>query len=222
MTFYLLVKTHNITGLKYLCKTSKSDYHKYTGSGIYWKDHLKLHGRDFTTELLKECKNNEEVRIWGQYYSTLWNVVNAKDSVGKKIWANLVPEEGQGILSETGKIIQNRPEVKAKNIAGVKQFYKDNPQVREAHRKAALENNPMSREEVRKKHKEKMETTRSGKNNPSYIDTVYIFQHKNGITETATQTDFRKKYNLNKSMVWKIINGYNETTQGWKFIGKSI
>lgn len=222
MTFYLLIKTHNITGLKYLCKTSKPNYNKYTGSGKYWKDHLRLHGKDFTTDLLKECKDNEEVRIWGQYYSNLWDVVNAKDSAGKKIWANLVPEEGQGVLSATGKVIQNRPEVKAKNIAGVKEFYKNNPQVREAHSKAALENNPMHRPGIRQKHKKAMEDKRSGKNNNSYIDTVFVFTHENGIIETATQCDFRKKYNLNKSMVWKIVNGYNQTTRGWQCKGQRI
>jgi hypothetical protein len=150
MTFYLLVKTHNITGLKYLCKTGRKDYHKYTGSGHYWKDHLKLHGKEHSTELLRECLDNNEVMHWGKYYSKLWDIVNAKDQFGKKIWANLIPEEGQGMTSETGKIIQNRPEVKAKNIAGVKEFYRNNPQVKEAHRKAALENNPMKKPGVRK------------------------------------------------------------------------
>jgi hypothetical protein len=80
----------------------------------------------------------------------------------------------------------------------------------------------MSRPEVRLKHKKSMETGRSGKNNKSYIDTVYVFEHESGIVETSTQCDFRKKYNLNKSMVWKIVNGYNQSTKGWKFKGQKL
>jgi hypothetical protein len=34
--YYLYVKTHNITGLKYLGYTSRKNPHKYTGSGTRW------------------------------------------------------------------------------------------------------------------------------------------------------------------------------------------
>ena len=33
VTYKLMIKQHNITGLKYLCITKKDDYVKYTGSG---------------------------------------------------------------------------------------------------------------------------------------------------------------------------------------------
>ena len=38
--YTLMIKTHNITGLKYLCKTVNSEPHKYMGSGKYWKKHF--------------------------------------------------------------------------------------------------------------------------------------------------------------------------------------
>ena len=41
--YYLYVKTHRITGLKYLGKT-KQDPYKYRGSGVYWTSHIKKHG----------------------------------------------------------------------------------------------------------------------------------------------------------------------------------
>ena len=217
MSIYLLVKTHNVTGLKYLCKTSKTEYHKYTGSGHYWKDHLKAHGKNFTTELLKECETNEEIKVWGQYYSNLWDVVNAKDLAGKKIWANLVPEEGQGILGETGKIIQNRPDVKAKNIAGVKEFYKNNPQVRELHRKAALENNPMNKPGVREKHAESM-LEYTGEKNKSCDLRLHTFKHQSGITEHCTQNTLKKKYNLKKNGISQLVNGHKQNSYGWTLI----
>ena len=93
---YLLVKTHAQTGLKYLCKTSRVDPHKYLGSGVYWRDHLTHHGTNHITEIIKECYSNDEVKYWGAYYSKLWNIVESKDTNGKKIWANLIPETGSG------------------------------------------------------------------------------------------------------------------------------
>lgn len=96
MTIYLYVKTHRKTGLKYLGKTNAKDPHKYPGSGVYWSSHLAKHGNDVATEILRECTTNEEVKEYGIYYSGLWDVVGAVDDSGKKIWANLKPEEGAG------------------------------------------------------------------------------------------------------------------------------
>jgi hypothetical protein len=90
MTIYLYKKTHNKTGLQYLGKTISSDPHKYKGSGTRWKNHVKHHGYDVTTEILRECQTNEDVKHWGKYYSELWNVVDDPS------WANLKPEEGEG------------------------------------------------------------------------------------------------------------------------------
>lgn len=90
MTIYLYVKTHTKTGLKYLGMTSSKDPHLYSGSGIYWKNHLQKHGYDYTTEILRECKNKDEIKEWGLYYSKLWNIVESKD------WANLKEEQGNG------------------------------------------------------------------------------------------------------------------------------
>lgn len=90
MKIYLLVKTHSVTGLKYLCKTTKRKYEKYSGSGVYWKQHLKVHGKDRSTEVIRECKSKEELKEWSLHYSTLWNVVISDE------WTNLIPEDGSG------------------------------------------------------------------------------------------------------------------------------
>lgn len=90
MTIYLYVKTHNKTGLKYLGKTTKADPHKYTGSGTRWLNHLKKHGYDYTTEIVRECQTETELVEWGLYYSNLWNVVESTE------WANLKEEAGDG------------------------------------------------------------------------------------------------------------------------------
>ena len=90
MTIYLYIKTHNVTGLKYLGQTSQQDPHKYPGSGTRWIHHLKKHGYNYTTEILKECSNKDELREWGIHYSNLWNIVEDQE------WANLKSEEADG------------------------------------------------------------------------------------------------------------------------------
>ena len=49
MKLYLMIKTHNVTGKKYLCKKQAEtdvDAIKYTGSGLRWKPHLKEFGKN--------------------------------------------------------------------------------------------------------------------------------------------------------------------------------
>lgn len=87
---YLYQKIHRKTGLKYLGQTSAKDPYSYPGSGTYWKLHLKKHGYDFDTIILRECKSKDELREWGIYYSNLWNIVDSDE------WANLKIEQGDG------------------------------------------------------------------------------------------------------------------------------
>lgn len=86
----LMVKTHNTTGLKYLCYTQKENHSDYLGSGKYWKRHLKLHGADITTELIFESDNYEDFVREAIARSKEWSVV--EDS----LWANLKIEDGVG------------------------------------------------------------------------------------------------------------------------------
>lgn len=91
---YLYVKTHNKTDLKYLGKTNQKDYHSYTGSGVYWIRHLDKHGYDYSTEILLETENKEELKETGLFFSRLFNIVKSKE------WANLQEEKGDGVSSE--------------------------------------------------------------------------------------------------------------------------
>jgi hypothetical protein len=95
MTIYLYKKTHNKTGFKYLGKTIQDPY-KYMGSGTDWVPHIKEHGCDVTTEILKECQSNEELNYWGRYYSKLWSVADSTE------WANKIPETGGGVGGKVG------------------------------------------------------------------------------------------------------------------------
>ena len=87
-----MIKTHRITGLKYLCYTKKEGkaYDEYPGSGQWWLDHLKIHGKEIDTELIFESDNFKEWKAYALKKSAELNVVESKE------WANLRPEQGDG------------------------------------------------------------------------------------------------------------------------------
>ena len=93
--YYLYLKTHNKTGLKYLGQT-KQDPFKYKGSGTEWRQHLKQYGESVSTEILLTTDNKHNRNYWGRFYSRIWNVVSAQDDFGNKIYANKIPETGAG------------------------------------------------------------------------------------------------------------------------------
>jgi hypothetical protein len=45
MIIYLYVKQHSITDLKYFGRTVRNPF-KYPGSGTYWSNHFKKHGKE--------------------------------------------------------------------------------------------------------------------------------------------------------------------------------
>lgn len=91
---YLCVKEHKITKLKYFCKTTRKDPVKYLGSGKYWRDHLKVHGRLVETLEIWQFDHQEDCTKFALHFSEKFNIVDATDSAGQKIWANLRPENG--------------------------------------------------------------------------------------------------------------------------------
>lgn len=90
MVYYLYLKIHNKTGLKYLGKTIKTNVDKYRGSGKYWTNHINMHGYDVSTEILFETTDKEKLKEKGIYYSKLWNIVDNPE------FANLRIEMGDG------------------------------------------------------------------------------------------------------------------------------
>lgn len=83
-----------MTGLKYFCKTTKSDPYKYAGSGLYWLRHLKTHGRFWDTEIIGFYTNREDCTNAALKYSVEHNIINAVNEGGYKIWANCINENG--------------------------------------------------------------------------------------------------------------------------------
>ena len=120
--YYLYIKTHNKTGLKYLGQTKRNPY-TYLGSGTTWTTHLRANGNDISTAVLLSTTSVTERNHWGRYYSNLYRITTAMDDYGNRIWANRIPETGGGAggarLSQTGvprteetkaKIRQNMPD----------------------------------------------------------------------------------------------------------------
>jgi hypothetical protein len=105
-THYLMIKTHNITGLKYLCKTSTDNIRKcyrYLGSGTFWKRHLNKYGKDISTIIIESSDNMKFFSQRALYWSDFYDVVNSKE------WANLVPENGNNLNDRSYKqMIKNK------------------------------------------------------------------------------------------------------------------
>lgn len=99
-TYYLYVKTHKITGKKYLGQTKSKTPLKYSGSGKTWITHLKEHGYTFHTEILLCTHDKKELSETGRYFSNLWDVVNSAD------WLNEIPETGGG-PGQSSEFIRN-------------------------------------------------------------------------------------------------------------------
>lgn len=87
-----MIKTHDITKMKYLCYTQSSGetYDSYKGSGKLWKNHLKKYGDNITTELIYETDNYEDFKSVAKQKSIEFDIVNSSE------WANLKLEEGDG------------------------------------------------------------------------------------------------------------------------------
>lgn len=228
MLIYLYVKTHNKTGLKYLGKTVKKDPHAYRGSGAYWKLHLKKHGADYTTEIIRECRSLDELEEWGLFYSNLWNVVESEN------WANLKPEVGDG---GSHKAVMNSPSVRKKISEGVnrpesiaaiscaQQKLWANPDYKshqsEVHK--VIMNTPEVRDKIRKTNalphvKEKRKNANKGAKNPNYDATVYRFYHKNGAELLCTRYHLWSEYKLDQGAVSALIAGRVKSVKGWRLL----
>lgn len=105
----LYVKTHNTTGLKYFGKTIRlNSIHSYKGSGVYWRRHLKVHGKNYTTELLGIWQNEEKLIEYAKKFSEENNIVKSE------LWANMVCEEGLQGASSGDSNVAKRQDVKQK------------------------------------------------------------------------------------------------------------
>lgn len=86
----LLVMEHNITGLKYFCKTTLTNrVHRYKGSGIAWLKHLREHGFNVKVGVLGFYVDEKRCLDAAKKFSEDNNIVESNE------WANSVIETGR-------------------------------------------------------------------------------------------------------------------------------
>jgi len=214
MAIYLLVKEHAHTGLKYLCRhvaSSFSECEKYTGSGKYWKYHIKQHGKHIKTTCLFVTESEKEFRQVAKKYSLQFNVTDSKE------WANLCDEEGQGgntvvdkkLHGKKTKIGLHRPNVRKKHLAHLRELVKVNQPLAAKAAKEKLTGVPKTEQ-----HKENMRGKRpyvvqtgNKNNNAKSIQTPYgIF---GSIREASQQIE-----GYTYKMIWDRLQNDKE----WRYV----
>jgi len=223
-----MVKTHSVTGMRYLCKrvtTSDSKAISYLGSGTRWNNHLKVHGKHINTEILVkyDLDRIEEFSKLCIDYSNKFDIVKSSD------WSNLIVETGKpgtkigeycgskGTFfgkkhtEETKKKISDANvgdnNVMRRNKIALQNMIKtkNKQENKEKQRLISIEVN--NRPEV----KEKIRQSKLGLNNPSSDKNIYILKNKfTGDIINGTRFDLieqMKKLNNNNSSINILTNG---------------
>lgn len=229
--YYLYKKTHQKTGLNYLGYTQRNPY-EYVGSGSYWTAHLKKHGYSINTEVLLETESKDEIKSVGKYYSDLWNIVEAKDATGKKLWANLKPEEGVGgsiprtkpypksarkIISQKlkGRVYGSYSPEHGANISKAKQGHNKGLTYEEIHGKNAAKLRK-DRSVKLKKYLKEHPGIRAGNKNSNAKHYEFIDPAGNIHLINGNIVPFCKQNNLNLTGVYKCINGQVASYKDWQ------
>lgn len=86
---FLYIKRHKLTGMLYFGKTIRKDPTKYNGSGSYWTNHIKKHGKEHIETLWFELfETQEKIVEFAELFSELHNIANSDK------WANQIGESG--------------------------------------------------------------------------------------------------------------------------------
>ena len=196
--YYLYVKTHKITGLKYLGQTTRNPQ-RYRGSGVDWTKHLTEFGAAHSTEVIKECSSRKELTFWGRHYSLKWNIVAGMDDFGNKIWANRIPESGGGEnfnRREDGTSIQTD-----KVKAGI------HPWMRRP------DGSSLSSDRIANGTSHFL---KRGLEHHSADHTLYTFINmRSGEKVTMAQRDFINKYKVNQGNLNSMIHNKKKSVKGW-------
>ena len=84
---FLYIKQHSVTGLMYFGKTIRNP-ETYLGSGTYWKDHVKKHGKEVINLWYCLFHDKEECIRFALDFSKQYNIIESD------VWANLCEEDG--------------------------------------------------------------------------------------------------------------------------------
>jgi hypothetical protein len=204
----LLVQTHNVTGLKYFCKTIHLEKaHWYKGSGTVWKRHLKKHGNDVSTGIMGVYYDRQRCVEAALEFSRTHNIVASKE------WANLVEENAEtGAQGGDKHPMFGRPhpqkgtttsKLKGRYVGALNPMYGKPSPMRGKHNVGAS-----------LAHKGRARPEGGGKKPHAVIGT------KDGITvEFNSVSDAARFINGNRSSVHKCCTGKQKTGGGyaWKY-----
>lgn len=93
----LYIKQHRATGLRYFGKTER-DVNKYHGSGLYWRNHLKQHGKHVDTIWSEKFTDSSLCQEFAEFFSEFFDIVDSDE------WANLIPEDSKGGGAKKGRV----------------------------------------------------------------------------------------------------------------------
>jgi len=235
VTHKLMIKIHNITGLRYLCQTKKKNPHKYLGSGKEWIAHLSKFGANITTTVIAESQDKQLINDLGRYYSKKWNIVNGQDDFGNKIWANMIPETGGG--GGNAFISPEAIKKRAATQTGTKKplshklkcssrMLREHADPTSVYNSAAIK---LKKSISMKKHRQD-KTSDSKFNTPEYHQKIkesckkgaahrkqhYLITSPEGITyKIVGICDFCKDHNLNKGAMCAVTRGEIPHYKGW-------
>jgi hypothetical protein len=215
-TYYLYIKTHRVTGLKYLGQTCQ-DPHRYRGSGTRWREHLAKHGFDIDTMILLQTTDKKERNDAGRYYSRFYNVIGAMDDYGNKIWANVIPETGGGSFS--GEWNPNKGK-KGPDHPAYGRVDTDETNAKRSTAKLG-DKNPMKRLSVATQvgvTRKSLEISK-GSNNPNHDSQTHIFEHTpSGKRYVMTRFEFKNLGLVYKTGIDRIVSGVLKQYKGWRVV----
>lgn len=225
MTIYTLyIKTHKITGLKYLGQT-KQDPYKYPGSGIDWTNHLIKYGEEVHTDILFQSEKISDRNYWGRYYSNYYKIVSAQDDFGNKIWANRIPETGGGPGGIKGRsrgekfkekmLIQN----KGKNNPMYGTIWVNNGVINKKIKGDIPEGWTRGRLISDDYASKFTKRSKAGTNNTRFDKTIYCFENINTLERVySTSYEFATKYSISTKGLRGLIRKNETSYKGWRII----
>ena len=211
-------------GVRYANECNPSDlWITYFTSSVHVTEYVKTHGAPDVKEVRRKFSDRAMARKWEYRVLTRLRAVKRKDYLNrhdgndhfftdwddesirlrhkkslKDAWSNKE-------LIEKFKIILSHPDVKKRQTDAN----------REINRRPSV---ILKKRNIAKKMCENSNFVSkfSGMNHGSYDDIIYNFVHISGITENCTKSDLIKKYDLQKSHVYNIVNGDRISHKGWK------
>jgi hypothetical protein len=190
--------------------------------------------REYRAKRQIEAQNRPEVKQKkSDSTKELWSNKDHRTRVVNSVTATMNTPEKKKKLSDIQKVVQNRPEVKAKRETTM-----SDPKIKENHRTSTklAANTPEAKErnknkmlllwsddEFKKNRSMSIKTgwdkgrnSRVGLNHVKSDKTVYKFLHESGLIVYCTRVEMKQKHKIGN--IAKLISGTIKSSMGWKIV----